>query len=530
MPCSRHDPTIMLRYRSSTIHITQDDMEDLHMRFPGAPHLKMKRRLSRPWSSSRQPQVHVEEPHYHPGPEHRARDGITLTTHAARAPTNAEEIMGRSLETLPLIPGLSPLPEGPQENDIVMEPQEQQPDQLQSEDASHTDHSETLYVHSSTDLHAGTVLPPRIDTAQIIGEPGHSHSFPSLARRTSPGVSFRSRDRSLSCVIPHGRNTVSRFEIVDPQPSPRSRPSRPDILQASPLDRLVDHLRSLPTTPSSGNSSRSHCSSSATSQHRLLLSGRAFTDHSYTSPALISKGQPEPNGYPMTSSPQLMTGRTPHRTSSRMSQNPEHHDEIRRTSLVRHMPSIASPIRTLPGNTSQYGTPRHPQIAKTPMRGMQPSAVRSGRNHRMKIYDDDLPAVFQPQTPAELRSRHATVPSLRARTGHDSLMSSEEINLHPAVIPPGESRYPVINDLRAPATVSRRTAPRVTDLATEDHARRAASLQYNLQHDQENDSDAFDSELEFERQIWMDSRAGVTRDATLNQTPPQEGRFERVVR
>lgn len=190
--------------------------------------------------------------------------------------------------------------------------------------------------------------------------------------------------------------------------------------------------------------------------------------------------------------------------------------------------------------------PTTPHSSRIPRSSLLPDKLhtRLTATPRFRIYDDDLPARTQPQTPADLMRRRRPLPSsmpVRPITFSSGSGSSPEKSLHRQIHPATQPKaifepstaelttIPILSPLHSARQ------PRVTAPRRRHHHRRGHR---STSEDQENELDvAAIQGLEDEGVAWVrrrgeadnSSRNAVALDV-LHETPPHEGRFERMMR
>jgi len=117
--------------------------------------------------------------------------------------------------------------------------------------------------------------------------------------------------------------------------------------------------------------------------------------------------------------------RAAHRNSNRFSPSPL-------KCFANLSPQIAMPARLPPLPQS------HSSTSSTPIRRLN---TRTPTSRRVRVYDDDMPSILQPQTPADF-GRHG---SLHWNSVSNKDRRSIVTALHPAKIAQGESRYPIFS-------------------------------------------------------------------------------------
>lgn len=532
----------MLKYRPTVVTITPEDMEDSLTRFTQAASTQPTRQLGAKTAPQRR-STHSKipstpapgRPCINAGPSRLANNSLVLVEPGSfKSASQAEadqsiadqQHVTRSSNVLAL-------------SEAVRQPESMSP--------------LSNYLSKSARqglLHVGKRIPSQLQVEEQV-QPG-SRSLPLLHTRSkenSPIKTARARSQSYSPETAQsaGKTRPMTLQPQTPAPIPSSNLDLVQsstneysfaYLDSSPLDELMARLRSVSITP--GPRSRSRSTLLTPTRSARLLHGDLFYDH----PAVV----PDPSvahnatdmvdnyvnlGPPLVRDTQESNRSVPRRASTRISNHNSSYytggNISRRSRTGQYPESSLSPSPGV-GAMDRYHTPREETYSSsmhfpnTPRLRPPRSAVRPCRTPRVRVYDDGLPADFQPQTPAELRIRHATLPNLRS-TASTRRSEGLMMNLHPAIIPPGESRYPLLSDPYPQAA----TAPEASSSVQPSTASTISSANPVRAH-QENVFDPTAMGMEAERQAWAARRTLADGSTSLLQTPPQEGRFERFLR
>ncbi|GAM89957.1 hypothetical protein ANO11243_079970 [Dothideomycetidae sp. 11243] len=445
----------MLRYPSTVIWITQEDIEDFYLRHKGPPPSappvpQMPPRPLRSGNLSHDPQQQSDRPRLRAGPEHHARDAVTVGRNNVAGLDNHSASHNATLSLCEHKPTHSPFsPYGPPQikaKDPSASPCSQNHDE-QLEDAEGDDQVRNTFQG----LLGLQVAMPRdsapsqlsIEIPRTSVATGQSLSLPSLSGDTfhvTKMVKSRNRDRSQSCTMePTAVHHQFSIEHQKSQHRPMALADQCDgshNLQSSPLDKLVNHLKSMPSTLSCKTSPMSRYDSFQSPQQPSLLSGSAFSSRTVAVfPRSSADTLPRETGYHLgdqSFTPQRFTTIV----GSDQRQKPK---QLSRASMRR---------RSSYG-IDLYSVDRRIPTESTPAKSRVVDVSWSSRSQRLRVYDDEIPAALQPQTPAELRARRVAAQGLRPVPAPNWLAGADNTSLHPAVIPPGESRYPLISGRHA---------------------------------------------------------------------------------
>ncbi|KAF2227556.1 hypothetical protein BDZ85DRAFT_4837 [Elsinoe ampelina] len=393
-------------------------------------------------------------------------------------------------------------------------------------------------------IHVGRSMPVQLHT---------EHHSPFLASQSMPLLQAKKENdpsglasvRSKSCII-RGAGRVRAPSIHAPSPiqghapasgliSGSSEDQKLSPLDSSPLDELMTKLRM-------ADSRLEQVERSPFVQSELVVSTPLLHGHTFYS----DRTDQVDHVMSLRADPWILPGeaRQTHsdrdrprnverrRATSRMTSYPMHselQDAVSPRAGIRrstHSPSphpfqhgVESNWRESPTvrvqDVSQIQTPR-----RTPLR----AAVRASRTPRLPVYDDGLPAAFQPQTPAELRTRQTGLPGSRYAVARRRNAISRD--LHPAMIPPGESRYPTVTaPVTAPTLADDRRSPTFESVSGHNLGGPRTQMRQ-----QENVQEELSPQMDEERRRWAGRRDNPGRASALMQTPPHEGRFERFLR
>ncbi|KAG8629082.1 hypothetical protein KVT40_002947 [Elsinoe batatas] len=393
-------------------------------------------------------------------------------------------------------------------------------------------------------IHVGMSMPVQL-RAEHHSRPLASQSMPLLQVKKENDPSGLSNVRSKSCII-QGAGRVRAPSIHGPSPSPAhamtssqiSGSSEDHVLSSpdsSPLDELMIKLRV-------ADSRLGLIEGPRFVQSELAVSTRLLHGHTFYS----AKNDQIHHVGSMRANPWILPGaaRQTHseedgpgnaerrRATSRITSYPMHpelQDGVAPRVGIRRSPGSPSPQPFRHGVGSNWREPPAVQIqnvgqTQTPRRPPLQAGIRASRTPRLPVYDDGLAATVQPQTPAELRARQPGLSGTRFAAARR--MNTISRDLHPTMIPPGESRYPTV------------TAPPTASTYANDHT--SSAFEHVLGHNlgetrnqlrqQENVQEELGPQMDEERRRWAMRRDNAGRASALMQTPPQEGRFERFLR
>lgn len=434
--------------------------------------------------------------------------------------------------------------------------------------------------------------------------PSASHSVPNLSNPAYRGPVVHSRHSSLSWNRNASQVLVQASSGAPGRPSVESAlpqsplnhtatwsgPSPAFYLNHSPLDELTDGLQYF-----SKASSAARLSSGGTSDYPQpfrgrLLSGSLFYAEETRSddPALMrhpfqdSASAPQPalhyvssershsrdeaaitppvplSSRCTTAQPQSTllahqsSGSTACSESSTLPNisSPEPFPGTRRASPMNNKPALSPSLSLLPSDPPVSIPHVSPRIIHRRMKQTDPFEAFPSEAHarlpatpRLKVYDDELPATAQPQTPADLSAYARAVVIPRAKP---------EENASPViqgVMNPNRETYPSIRShpLLEPTTAELIAIPFLSPLQMARQSRlpgRRRRRNATTSEDQENEFDPHDIlGLDAERRNWMRNRADIggpgqydhrqgntAQGLMLDVTPPREGRFERMMR
>ncbi|KAF1349674.1 hypothetical protein BDV97DRAFT_369209 [Delphinella strobiligena] len=207
-------------------------------------------------------------------------------------------------------------------------------------------------------------------------------------------------------------------------------------------------------------------------------------------------------------------------------------------------PSSAQSISSNPPSSipqMRYASSPRRERAQSPL-AYAPRVERHSRpppTPRFRVYEDDLPAVRQPQTPADLIRRYPPRPAFpnNTSTSGSGSSSSPARNPNRNTCPPMLSIRPIFEPSTAELTAIPFLSPREASRQPRIPPQRRRGQQ-SLSDEQENKIDVTAiAGLEDERRAWLRRSAGASTVAggaqalsVLNETPPREGRYERLMR
>lgn len=349
---------------------------------------------------------------------------------------------------------------------------------------------------------------------------GSSSSLRPFGGRLLSGSIFYSEDdenhvspsdddgEDLSTKAMNAQPHVSPGESAYYSPSSHQPMAEPMVFPCSDPARLVE--------PQFGQVTDSPAvSSSYTNSTRL-----SFT----TSPALPLA----------TSSPLPMATSGPLRMSP-VTSGPTYSIPISSTSVVpmSSSPPMRQNLDVAASSPREFSPPRSPRFRSSPMSPARlgEASTRPTGTPRFRIYDDDLPAAIQPQTPADVSRHHRPASNMPARGSHA---------FSGARMSPSEHREEIseARPIFEPSTAELTTIPLLSPIHGVRQSRftpRRRRERQSTSDEQENELDARDIQgLEEERIAWMQRRGeaeGLMRGGNgLDDTPPGEGRLERMLR
>lgn len=207
-------------------------------------------------------------------------------------------------------------------------------------------------------------------------------------------------------------------------------------------------------------------------------------------------------------------------------------------------PSSAQSIPSDPPSAipqMRYASSPRRRRAQSPS-GYAPNVERHSRpppTPRFRVYEDDLPAARQPQTPADVIRRYPPRPAFpnNTSTSGSGSSSSPARNPNRNTCPPMLAIRPIFEPSTAELTAIPFLSPREAARQPRIPPQRRRGQQ-STSDEQENKIDATSIVgLEDERRAWLRRSAGASTVPggvqalhVLNETPPREGRYERLMR